>query len=65
LSRVIEFESRDALTAEKHRGLCQVVELLSVDKAFQDVLLDVKIVVANGREPVAELGEVFDGLFDP
>jgi hypothetical protein len=52
-------------TAEKHRGLCQVVELPSIDKAFQDVLLDVKIVVANGREPVSELGEVFDGLFDP
>jgi hypothetical protein len=25
----------------------------------------VKIIVANGREPVADLGEVFDGLFDP
>ena len=28
-------------------------------------LLDVKIVVANGREPVSELGELFDGLVDP
>jgi hypothetical protein len=65
LSWVVEFESRDAFTAGKHRGLCQVVELSSVNKAFQDILLDVKIVVANGREPVTELGEVFDGLFDP
>jgi len=49
----------------KHGGLCQFVELASVNKALQDILLDVKIVVANGREPVMELGEVFDGLFDP
>ena len=65
LSWVVEFEPRDAFTAGKDSGLGQVVELTSVDKAFQDVLLDVKIVVANGREPVSELGEVFDGLVDP
>ena len=65
LSWVVEFKARDAFTAGKHRGLGQVVELASVDKAFQDVLLDVKIIVANGREPVSEFGEVFDGLVDP
>src|SRR4029077_4572595 len=65
LSWVVEFEPRDAFTAGKHCGLGQVVELPSVDKAFQDVLLDVKIVVANARELVSELWEVFDGLFDP
>src|ERR1700751_5449042 len=46
-------------------GSRQVMELPSVNKAFQDILLNVKVVVANGREPVTELGEVFDGLFDP
>jgi hypothetical protein len=65
LSWVVEFESRDAFTAGKHGGLCQVMELASVNKAFQDILLNVKVVVANGREPVTEMGEVFDGLFDP
>jgi hypothetical protein len=35
------------------------------DKAFQDVLLNVKVVVANAGEPVSEFGEVFDGLFGP
>ena len=65
LSWVVELESRDAFTAGKHGGLCQVMELASIDEAFQDVLLNIKIIVANGREPVTELGEVFDGLFDP
>jgi hypothetical protein len=43
----------------------QVMQLTSVDKAFQDVLLDVTVVIANGREPVTELREVFDRLSDP
>jgi hypothetical protein len=51
---VIGFECRNAFTAGKHRGLCQVVELPSVDKAFEDIVLDVKIVVANGQESVSE-----------
>ena len=65
LSWVIKFEPGDAFTVRKHGGLGQVMELSPVNKAFQDILLNIKIVVANGREPVTELGEVFDGLFDP
>jgi len=41
------------------------VELASVNKAFQDILLNGEIVVANGGEPITKLGEVFDSLFDP
>ena len=65
LSWVVEFEPRDAFTTGKHGGLCQFVELASVNKALQDVLLNIKIVVANDGELVSELGEVFEGLFDP
>jgi len=48
LSWVVEFKSRDTFTAGKDRGLGQVMELASVNKALQDVLLDIKIVVADG-----------------
>src|SRR6201984_2444818 len=65
LSWVVEFEPRDAFTTGKDSGLCQVMQLASVDKALQDVLLNIKIVVANGGELVSKLREVFDGLFDP
>jgi len=34
-------------------------------KLSRDILLNVKIVVANGGELVSKLGEIFDGLFDP
>ena len=62
---VIEFEPGDTFTARKHGGLDQVMQLTSVDKAFQNVLLNVKIIVANAGEPVSELWEIFDSLFDP
>src|ERR1700751_819446 len=65
LSWVVEFEPGDAFAAGKHGGLCQVVELTSVGKDLQYILPNIKIMVADGREPVAELGEVFDDLFDP
>jgi hypothetical protein len=45
---VVEFKSRDAFTTGKDSGLGQVMELSSVNKAFEDILLDVKIVVADG-----------------
>ena len=42
LSWVIKFEPWDAFTVGKHGGLGQVVELSSVNKAFQDILLDTR-----------------------
>jgi len=44
---VVEFEPGNAFTAGKDSGLGQVVELPSVNKAFQYVLLNIKIIVAN------------------
>jgi hypothetical protein len=41
------------------------MELPSIDEALQEILLNVKIVVADGRELVSELGEVFNGFFNP
>jgi len=41
------------------------MELTSVDEGFQDILLDAKIVVANGGELFSQLWEVLHGLFDP
>jgi hypothetical protein len=39
---VVEFEPRDALTAGKDSGLGEVMELAPVNKALQDVLLNIK-----------------------
>ena len=48
MSWVVEFESREMFTAGKHRGLGQVMELASIDETLQDILLNVKIVFADG-----------------
>src|SRR4029077_7168747 len=65
LSWMVEFQAGNPFTTGKHCGLCQLMELTSVDEGFQDILLDAEVVVANAGEPVSELWEVFDGLFDP
>jgi hypothetical protein len=51
LSWMVEFEPGDALTTGKDGGLGQVMELTSVDKAFQNVLLNAEVIAANAREP--------------
>jgi hypothetical protein len=40
LSWVVELESRDAFSAGKHGGLCQMMELASVNEALQDITGD-------------------------
>ena len=62
---IVQFQAGNAFTAGKHGGLGQLLQLASVDKGFQDVLLDVEVVVADGRQPVSQLGQVFHRLFDP
>jgi hypothetical protein len=62
---MVEFQAGNPFTTGKHCGLCQLMELTSVDEGFQDILLDAKIVVANGGELFSQLWEVLHGLFDP
>ena len=59
----VEFEPGNTFTTAKHGGSSDAADLGR--QSFQDVLLDVTVVIANGREPVTELREVFDRLSDP
>jgi len=45
LSRVIELEARDPLSAGKDSGLGQFPHLPTVDKGLQNILLDIVVVV--------------------
>ena len=65
LSWVVQFQAGNPFTTGKHGRFCQLTQLSSVNKGFQDVLLDGEIVVADGRQLVSELGQVFDRLLDP
>jgi hypothetical protein len=55
LSWMVHFQTRDPFTTGKDCGLCQFTQLTSVNKGFQDVLLDAEIVVANGRQLSSQL----------
>ena len=65
LSRVVQFQAGNPFATGKHGGFSQRTQLPSVDKGFQDVLLDGEIIVADGRQLISELGQVFDRLLDP
>ena len=68
LAWVVEFQAGNPFTTGKHCGLSQVTQLPSVDKGFQNVLLDGEIIIADGRQLISELGQVFDRLrpsFEP
>ena len=65
LAWVVQFQAGNPFATGKHGGFCQLTQLPSVDKGFQDVLLDGEIIVADGRQLVSELGQVFDSLLDP
>ena len=65
LSWVVQFQAGNPFATGKHGGFCQLTQLASVDKGFQDVLLDGEIVVADGRQLVSELGQVSTTFLTP
>jgi hypothetical protein len=64
LAGVIELEARDALSGSGDCRLCKFSQLAAVHKGLQDVLLDVEIVVVDGRHGLAEGGKVFHRFVD-
>jgi hypothetical protein len=47
LSRVVEPQSRDAFSRWSNGGLCKPSQLATINKRFEDVLLDVEVVVVD------------------
>ena len=47
LARVVELEAWDSPATGKDRGLGQLTQLAAVDKGFEDVLLDVVLMVGG------------------
>ena len=63
LPRVIELQTRDALAVRQDGGLAEVPQLTAIDEGFQDVLLNIQIVVHNRGELLTELRKVVNGFF--
>src|SRR5260370_29450312 len=60
LAGMIQFQTGDALAAGKPGRLGQLAQLPTVDKGFQDVLLDILIVVDDLGHALPASTELFD-----
>src|SRR5260370_24985036 len=60
---MIQMETGNALAVGKNGGLAQSSQLATIDEGFQNVLLDIQVVVHNGGKLLAEVWEVVDGFF--
>lgn len=63
LTRMIQLQPRNALAVGEKRRLRQLPKLAAIDKSFQDVLLDVVVIVDNGGDPLPQLWQILDGFF--
>ena len=62
---IVELEAGGALSGGGDRRLSQVSQLPAVNEGFQDVLLNVEVVVVDGRERGAQRRKVVDCFADP
>jgi hypothetical protein len=47
LPRVIELEARNALSRRRDRWFRELSQLAAIDKGFEDILLDVEVVIVD------------------
>ena len=64
LARMIEFQAGYAFAAGKNGRLGELAQLAAVDECLQDVLLNILVVVDDGRELLPQLRKVLDRLVD-
>jgi hypothetical protein len=64
LTRMIQLKARNAFPVEEQRRFSEFAELSAVQEGFQDVLLDIQIVVDDGGHLLAELWKILHGLLD-
>ena len=61
---MVELEAGDALSGRRDGRFGELAQLTAIDKGLQDVLLNIEIIVVDGRKRVAERGEVLHRLLD-
>ena len=58
LPRRVEFQSWDSLSRRVDGGLRELAKLSSVDKCFENVLLDIEVVLGNAAKLLPQWGKV-------
>ena len=61
---MIKPQSWNALTVPHHRRFRKLAKLAAIDEGFQNILLDIQIVVDDRAHGLAELGQILDRFLD-
>ena len=64
LFRSVELEARNALSGRRDGRFRELSQLAAIDKGFQNVLLDVEVIIVDRRQRFLEDRQIFDGLVD-
>jgi len=64
LPRVIELQAGNPFAVGQDRGLAELVKLAAIDEGFENVLLNVEVVVDDRGKLLPELGKLVDGFVD-
>jgi hypothetical protein len=59
---MIELQPGNPFTVGEDSGLAELPELAAIDEGFQNVLLDIGIVVDDGRKLGSKFGQVFEPM---
>jgi len=61
---MIEPQTRNPFAVGEDRGLAELAELAAIDKGFENVLLNVEVVVYDGGKLLSQFGKLVDGFVD-
>jgi hypothetical protein len=62
---VVELEAGDPVAGRGQSGLGKVSELPAIDKGFENILLDVQVIVDDDGHFVAQYRKMLDRLLTP
>jgi len=64
LPRMIELEARNAFSGRCDGRFRELSQLTAINEGFQNVLLDVEVVIVDLRQRFLESRQIFDGFVD-
>ncbi|MGA8620161.1 MAG: hypothetical protein WB660_16765 [Candidatus Sulfotelmatobacter sp.] len=64
LPRMIELQAGNAFAVGQDGGLAELAKLAAINEGFENVLLNVEVVVDDGGKLLSELGKLMDGFVD-
>jgi len=61
---MIELQAGNPFAVRQDSGLAELVKLATIDEGFENVLLNVEVVVDDGGKLLSKFGKLVDGFVD-